>query len=354
MTFKTTKTTMKQVAELASVSTATVARVLHENGYVSDYAREKVLEAISATGYQLNTVAQSLRQQKTHTIAHILESTAPNPFYVHVALGARAMAQQYNYHVLDYNVQHDPQFEKAAVESFISRRVCAIIFTTPIDEENVQLALDAGIPTVQVERPRLAEVDSILVDNYFGSVQAIEHLIEYGHHHIAYLGSYPDTDPSIAGYPDRERYQAYVDTLNKKDLPVLDQFVAFGEIYSQDQTVSVGRGRELTLGLLNQPVPPTAIFISSDNAACGAMQAIYESGLRVPDDISVVSYDDTYASYLSPALTTVRMPMMELGEQAVRVALERIEENETMEPTKIITLKTELIIRNSTKRVHDS
>lgn len=348
MSFKTTKTTMKQVAEHAGVSTATVARVLHNKGYVSEDSRVKVLEAIKDTGYQLNTIAQSLRQQKTHTIAHILESTAPNPFYVHVSLGARAMAQHHNYHVLDYNVQHDAIREKSAVEAFISRRVDAIIFTTPIDKTNVQLAIDAGIPTIQVERPRLAGADSILVDNYCGSMQAMEHLIELGHYRIGYVGSEPNTDPSIAGYPDRERYQAYVDTLEKHNIPILENLVAFGEIYAQDQTVSVGMGRQLAKNLIEQVNSPTAIFVSSDNAACGVMQAIYELGLRVPDDISIISFDDTYSSYLSPALTTVRMPMVELGENAVKIALERIESEVEQPTTKVITLKTELVMREST------
>lgn len=354
MEFKTTKTTMKQVAESAGVSTATVARVIHKNGYVSDEARDKVLEAIRATGYQLNTIAQSLRQQKTYTIAHILESTAPNPFYVHVSLGARAMAQHHNYHVLDYNVQHDPISEKKAVETFISRRVDAILFTTALNPENVQLAIEAGIPVVQVEKPRIERVDTVIVDNYTGAQKAVQHLIDLGHRHIAYIGFDPSKEPSLAGYTDRERFAAYSDTLLANGIPVEEKLIGFGEIYSAVDTVSVGNGREIAHHLLTLAEPPTAIFLSSDNAAAGAMQAIYELGLKVPDDVSVIGFDDTYASYLSPPLTAVKMPMIELGETAVKIALERINMDSSIKKEPIIVkLKTDLIVRESTGVVRE-
>jgi len=344
---------MKQVAEYAGVSTATVARVLHNNGYVSDEAREKVEMVIRNTGYQLNTVAQSLRQQRTYTIAHILESTTPNPFFVHVSLGARQMAKHHNYHVLDYNVQHDSQFERQAVETFISRRVDAILFTTALDPQNVQLAIDSGIPVIQVEKPRVKHVDTIFVDNYCGVTQAIEHLIALGHQRIAFIGVEPGTIPGMAGYTDQERYSAYVDTLQTHKIELNNDYVAFGDIYLESDIASVGSGKELAHRLLGLPNPPSAIFVASDNAASGVMQAIYEHRLRVPDDISVIGFDDTYAPYLSPPLTTVKMPMIALGESAVEVAIQRIESSDESQNNKpiSITLSTELIVRQSTGSV---
>jgi LacI family transcriptional regulator len=344
------KPTLKDVANYAGVSTATVARVIHGNGYVAEETSKRVQAAIEITQYRINSIAQSLRQQRTYVIGHILQSTVPNPFFVQVALGAEQCALETGYKVLTYNVQGNSEKERLGVETFVHRRVEAILFTTPMDGTNVQLALDAGIPVVQVERPRIAEANKVIVDNYTGAVAAMEHLIQLGHRRIAFIGKDAEFQGNpIWRYVERERLSAYVDTLKKYDLPIDKSLIALGWYYYLENGGAAGDGRRLTDQILAQERPPTAIFASCDLIAVGVLQSIYAHGLRVPADISVVGFDDTYAAYLAPPLTTVKLPMHELGRVAVQIAIDQIEDGER-DPHAVRTerLQTELVVRDST------
>ena len=144
--------TLKDVANRAGVSTATVARVIHDNGYVAVATRERVEYAIEETGYQMNVLAQSLRRQRTRVLGNLLFGMHPNPFYARIALGTEQFAQQHGYSILDFSVQGDVERERIGVETLIRRQVDAILFITPASAVNVQLAVDAGVPVVQVER----------------------------------------------------------------------------------------------------------------------------------------------------------------------------------------------------------
>jgi LacI family transcriptional regulator len=350
------KPTIKDVANHAGVSTATVARVIHGNGYVADETSTRVQAAIKVTQYKLNSIAQSLRQQRTYVIGHILKSTVPNPFFVQVALGAEQHALEEGYKVLTYNIQGDSDKERRGVETFIHRRVEAIIFTTPMDGANVQLALDAGIPVVQVERPRIAEANKVIVDNYTGAVAAMEHLIQWGHRRIAFIGE--DTkfqQHAIWRYVERERLSAYLDTMKKYNLPIDESLIAQGKHYYLENGGAAGDGRRLTDQILALEKPPTAIFASCDLTAVGVLQSIYAHGFRVPTEISVVGFDDTYAAYLAPPLTTVKLPMHELGRVAAQIAIDQIEtDDRDLAVSRTEKLQTELVVRDSTGPVNQA
>ena len=316
------KATLRDVAQIAGVSTATVARVLHNNGYVANETRIAVERAVEQTGYRLNLLARNLRQQRTNVIGHILYAIAPNPFYAQVALGVEQEAFSHGYSVLAFNVQGHPERERIGVETLIARQVDAILFTTPAAASNVQLALDSGRPVVQVERPTGVRTSCVLVDNYAGSVMAVEHLIELGHNAIAFIGASYRHDLSKASQlVDERRHIGYLDTMHKHGIPVQDRWVRLGRHYSIEGRGSPGDGYRFTGEFLDAPVRPTAIFGSSDFLAAGAYQAIYERGLRIPQDISVVGYDDTLGEYLAPPLTTVAQPMSEIGAVACRLAI---------------------------------
>src|SRR6185437_4295833 len=173
--------TLKDVARIAGVSTATVARVLHDSGYIAEETRKQVEAAIRATGYRMNVVAQGLRKQQTMSIGHILHSIMPNPFYAGVALGVEQEALKQGWSVLMINVQGDAQRERLGVETLIQRRVDAILFTSAVDEANVSLALEAGLQVVQLQQPTAIPTHQVTADNYVGSVAAVEHLIALGH-----------------------------------------------------------------------------------------------------------------------------------------------------------------------------
>ncbi len=341
--------TLRDVAESAGVSTATVRRVLTSQGYVASKTRRAVEEVLEATGYRPNLLAQSLRRQRTAVIGHILKSISPNLFYAQVALGAEAEALSHGYTILAYNMQKDPDRERMGVEVLIRRQVDAIIFTTPVSQENVQLALDFSVPVVQVERPTKLQTNVVLVDNYTGAAQATEHLIRLGHQQIAFLGSdlVLDTTSPYAQV-DKERMAGYTDTMSKHGLTVPEAWLSLGHYYSVDGGGSPGDGYRLMQHILDQGPYPTAVFAGCDIMAAGAFQAIYARGLRVPDDISVVGFDDTLAPYLSPPLTTVAQPMEAIGRAAVQLALAEIENVEGNYKPQVRRLSMRWVERAST------
>jgi DNA-binding LacI/PurR family transcriptional regulator len=342
--------TIKSVAHKAGVSTATVARVMHENGYVAEETRQRVLEVVSETGYRINSIARSLKRNRSNIIGHLLQSMLPNPFFVKVARGVEAYTESQGYTTLTYNVQGDPAAERRGLETFLSWRVDAIIFSTPRDVKNVEFALKANIPVIQVERPRSSKSDRITVDNYSGALAAMNHLLELGHRRIAYIGQKPGlVDNKLADYVDIERFGAYQDSLKPRKL-FDETLVALGKSYTLGDTSAQGDGYHAMRRWLEEGQPLTAVFASSDILAAGVLQAIHEHGLSVPRDISVIGYDDTFAPFLAPLLTTVRLPAHELGETAARLAIERIHAKEVKKP-KDYRLESQLIVRKSTAPV---
>ncbi len=318
--------TLRDVANRAAVSTATVRRVLTNKGYVAPATRGAVEAALAATDYRPNAVAQALRRRRTAVIGHLLYALSPNPFYAQVSVGASQAALQHGYSILAFDGHGDAARERLGVEAFIRRQVDAILFTTPVDIENVQLAVELGVPVVQVERPTRQPTHVVLVDNYAGAVQATEHLITLGHTRIAFMGATFRQDPMLATpVLEGQRLNGFLDTMRRYGLPVCDAWIALGQYYSLEGERTPGDGYRFMQRFLAGEPRPTAVFAACDFMAAGAYQAVYAQGLRVPDDISVVGFDDTLAPYLAPPLTTVAQPMHEIGRAAVEMAIAAIE-----------------------------
>jgi DNA-binding LacI/PurR family transcriptional regulator len=345
--------TIKSVAHRAGVSTATVARVMHGNGYVAEETKARVLGIVSETGYRINSIARSLKRNRSNVIGHLLKGTLPNPFFIQVARGVETYSEAQGYTTLTYNVHGDPEAERRGLETFLSWRVDAIIFSTPLEKKNIDFALKANIPVIQVEKPMSAKTDRITVNNYSGAVAAMKHLLELGHKRIAYIGQTPGLlKNKLADYVETERFNAYRASLQERKL-FDEKFVALGKTYTLGDTSAQGDGYHFMKRWLEGKKIPTAVFASSDILAAGVLQAIHEASLRVPDDISVVGYDDTFASFLTPLLTTVRLPAHELGETAARLAIERTE-SEEVKKVKEYRLESELVVRRSTASVRSS
>ncbi len=349
----TRRATLRDVAELAGVSTATVARVLHRNGYVADETRRLVDAALSETGYQINAVAQGLRRQRTSTIGHLLQGVIPNPFFAGVALGVEQEALRHGCGVLLFNTHGDARRERLGVETLIRRRVDAILFTTATHEDNVRLALEAGVPVVQVERMTAADSLAVTVDNHRGAYAAVKHLIDFGHRRIAYIGADPRTTqerPGAATWPDveQERLSGYLDAMNDHGLPADEGPIALGRYYSGGEGELANDGYVWMRRFIDDGDRPTAVFATSDMLAAGALQAVYERSLRVPDDVSVVGFDDTYASYFAPPLTTVAQPMIEIGEAAAAQVFRSLSRSDGHVGERVVRLPTRLIVRGST------
>ena len=343
--------TLKDVAALAGVSTATVARVIHNNGYVADTTRQQVLDAVATTGYRLNAIAQGLRKQRTFTIGHMLGGLLPNPFFIGVATSVEREALALGYGVLIHNIQESAEQERRGVEMFIQRRVDGIIFTTPNSPSNVELAVNEGIQVVQIERVTPIESHLILVDQYTGAVEAVEHLIALGHRRIAYIGArLRSNQPSSPTWRnvELERLDGYRNTLKKYDLPTDESLIILGD-YPDDARDTLQVGGVYMDKLLQTRPDVTAVFATSDLLAAGVLQSCYRAGRHIPDDISIIAYDNTLSSHLTPPLTTVGLPIFEIGQEAVRIIHNHLEAGERQLPT-VLTLTAHLITRESTRK----
>jgi LacI family transcriptional regulator len=271
-----------------------------------------------------------------------------------VARGAEEEARARGYTVLTVNIQHDAETERRAVETFLGWRADGLVFSTPAEAANVEYAHSLGVPLAQVERPRSLVGHRLVVRTYPSAVAAMRHLVDLRHRRIAYVGAelLPEVGPAaLYGYVERERFEAWRDVMREVGAAT-DGLARFGEAYTIDQPTAQGHGYRATKALLQTPNRPTAILASNDILAAGALQAIHEAGLRCPDDISVVGFDDTLAGFLTPLLSSVRLPARGLGASAVRMVIDEIEGKGAL--GQHVALDAELVLRRSTAPVPSS
>ena len=340
-------TTLLDVARLAGVSTATVNRVLKKQGYVSEEARAKVLAAVESTRYRPNVMARSLRTQRTFTIGLMLTAITVNPFFVELAHAVELSAIAAGYRVVIFNHGGNEDYERHGIENFIAQRVDAVLFCTTLSRDNVELLAVAGIPAIEIERSSTPGVPHVRVDNYVGAREAIDHLVSLGHERIAFVGGDPKLYPHDVARQrsvEDDRIAAYQDGMRAHGLQVDDELVRLGIYYDFENDVSGEEGSRHAEALMALANPPTAIFATCDILAAGVLRALYRAGKRVPEDISVVGFDDTLAPYLSPELTTVGQPLADLGKHAFEMALAAIEHGD--HPTELV-LPSALTVRQS-------
>ena len=338
------KPTIKDVAKTARVSTATVARVLHQNGYVAEATRSRVEKALVETGFRLNLIAQSLRQQHSRIIGHLITNLVPNPYFAGVEAGVEEVAVEKGYSVLVWNTLADADREREGVQTFIDRQTDAMIFTTPRSVKNVQAAKQAGIQVVQVEKPVYTSSHLVMVDNYSGALNAMEHLIQLGHRRIAFVGRVSPLNLQKNYEADQQRFKGYQDALRNNDIVPDATWVQLNV-----DPYSVSDGYRFAFEILRHAPRVTAILAGCDMLAAGVLQAAYEQRLQVPQDLSVIGFDNTFAPFLTPPLTTVDLPAHEMGRTAARLVIAALEskENGAMS-ARTETLKADLIIRKST------
>ncbi|MBB5753145.1 LacI family DNA-binding transcriptional regulator [Prosthecomicrobium pneumaticum] len=341
--------TLLDVARAAGVSRATVARVINGDGYVGEETRSRVEAAVQATGYRPNVVARGLRTQRSYTIGHIVLEIGANPFFTHVVRAVEGEALANGYKTFLFNHKGNTADERLAVESFIERRVDAVIFTYAQDAANIALLRAAAMPVVQIERQRTGDTSAVLVDNPAGVRMAMRHLIGLGHRRIAFIGGDPALYPHARIQPrsiEEERLDTYRDCLREAGIDPDPDLVRLGRYIKLGADGSDSEGYRHTRDLLALAERPTALFVGTDMLATGALQALYEARLRVPDDIALVGFDDTLAPHLAPKLTSVAQPMAELGLTAFQLALAAIEDPRSA--PRVVTLAPHLVVRQST------
>lgn len=331
----TKPTTRKEVAERANVSVAVVSYVVNDGPRpVAPETRLKVERAIEELGYYPNELARSLSRKQTAMIGLIIPSLV-NPVYAEIADSLTRYCAAEGYRVILGSSGRHHQTEVEFAKSLRAKRVDGVIIIPSESPDEILRPLQqAHIPTVVLEH-NLPNTHCIALDDLQGGRLATQHLLSLGHRRIGMIRRKPTSALSHL------RYVAFRDMLQAANIPLDPDVVIESEAGQAGGYASMQK-------LLALPEPPTAVFAHNDVLAMGAISAIYHAGLSVPHDISIVGYDDTInAAYLNPPLTTVKLPIAEMGSLAGKTIFDLIKNGNSI-PPHTITLPVELIVRAST------
>lgn len=327
--------TIADVAKRAGVAPSTVSRVLNDSGYASEETRQRVLAAVKELNYAPNVHAERLRTGTSKTIAFVATDFT-NPFWAEVAKGVEDVVWQNGYDLILHNTSGDPERELASIRGFRRRQVDGAIFPwlrtgwpelKALDEEGVSIV-------VLGRAPEKYGFDVFTIDNVKGGYLATEHLLQLGHRRIAFIS----TDFT------RERECGYRMAMEKYGVTP-DETLVFREYAVQE----FERGEIVVRQLLDQGELPTAIFAYNDVTAIGTWMELERQGLMVPDDISLVGFDDILmASLIRDGLTTVALPHYEYGRTVAEFLLNRIAEGKCSSG-QCVTMQPQLVIRGSTR-----
>ncbi|MBK8021235.1 MAG: LacI family DNA-binding transcriptional regulator [Chloroflexi bacterium] len=329
--------TIRQVADHVGVSPATVSRVLNGYPHIRDELRQSVLDAIAELGYKPNRVAQRLRASRSRLIG-IIVTDITNPFFNTIMAGIEQTFYSHGYSVLMSNTAGDMRKELGYLEMMKNEEVAGLVIApTSEDVKHVVDTAEAGLPVVIIDRrikgDKARHLDMVLADNTEGAFNAVTHLIRLGHRRIGMIGG-PQHLTS-----GRERLEGYRQAMRSAGLTVSKKWIRLGD-HRYDS------GFELLHQLLECDPPVTAIFASNNMMTLGALNALHQRGKRIPEDIAIVGFDDMgWSPSLNPPLTAVSQPTAEIGTLAAELLLERISRPDL--PVRLMTLKTELMIRES-------
>ena len=329
-------TTIKDVAQAASVSTATVSHVINGTRPVSDATHQRVLQAMDTLNYQPNALARGLRTKRTRLLALVIPDIT-NPFFTDFARGFQDAADQRDYVVIVCNTDRDLDRELRYLDMARQQQVDGLALNpAKVTAKDLMRLLRAQVSIVlvgsQIDDPNF---DLVMVDNTRGGFDAVQYLIDLGHTQIGLVCGPRTTSSGL------QRFQGYCQALEKNGLPYRDDLVAEGDF-------TYDGGFACMQALLSQARRPTAVFATSDVMALGAKQAVEEAGLRIPDDISLIGFDDIpELARVRPQLTTIAQPRYPMGLETARLLLDRIEQSNPPERRKVI-MEHNLVVREST------
>lgn len=342
---KKRRPTIVDIANRAGVAPMTVSRVINESGYVSREAREKVERAVKELNYHPNGLARSLKRQRTHVVGILLPDIA-NPFSAELVRGIQDALLPRGYSSFISASERSVQREQAALRALFDHRADGIVVATRETKAGNDFLLrlaERDLPMVVVGRAlNHPHVDRVTADHWKGAYEAVEHLIALGHRRIGFVGV------SAINGAGLRRYQGYLDAMREHDLPIDEKLIVgpasqFGPGYSTQDDGYAGMKKLLAL-----KKRPTAVFARNDFTAIGAICAVRDAGLSIPEDVAIVGFDNVpLAAYTAPPLTTVDQPTKEQGREAARLLLERIEGDRARERREIC-LDCHLVIRQST------
>jgi len=328
--------TIYDIARLAGVSTATVSKVFNQTGNISEKTRRRILEISRELNYQPNVLASALNGKKTFSLGLLIPDMV-NPFFAELARNVEDRAQELGFNLIICNTDNDMKKEVKYIQLLRQKSVDGIIVATGVrNDEFLKELIDQNVPVALVAREMsVLATSTVLVDDFAGGYNATRHLIDLGHKRIAVIAE------SMSVSSSKERVRGYRHALEEAGLDYAEELVAASDF-------SIESGRETAQAILRQAERPTAIFACNDLLAIGAMQAAKELGIRVPEELSVVGFDNTIlASITDPPMTTVAQPIRAMGHQVVDLIVSEINETSTVKQR--VVLLPELIVRQSTR-----
>lgn len=330
--------TIKDVAREAGVSYSTVSRVANNKSYVNPETRQRVLEAMDKLGYQANLAARSLASGHSNVIGLLVHGTI-SQYTGEIIRGIDDVLIPAKYEMMLYTSHHGEAKEVGQINMMARGLADGLLLLLPLNPERYLESLRRqNIPYVLIDQKGDSTQDaSVTAANREGTYKAIRYLIELGHRRIGFITG--DLEIAVAV----GRLEAYKQVLADYRIPFDPQLVQEGD-FLQPSGFTCGNT------LLALPTPPTAIFASSDMMALGVMDAARVHGLRIPEDLSLIGFDDIpMAAITHPGLTTVRQPLEDIGRLATKILLRAIKNPE--DPPEVVVLPTELIIRGTTAPV---
>lgn len=326
--------TIKQVADLAGVSTATVSRVLDDSTGVSQELIDRVRDAVRTLDYHPNRAARNLRKRVAQTVGVVI-SDIQNPFFTSVVRGIEKVLVEADFNLLLCNSDEDPKREKVHLSTLRSEGVAGIILASArSDSDSYQQLLNSRTPLVGIDRiPEQLSMDVVSVTNTRGAFNAVSHLADFGHTRVALISGPRQLSTA------RQRLDGYEEAVRSRNLVNSADMIQFSDFRQTG-------GYTAMQNLLDLPEPPTAVLVANNLMTLGALQAIHERNLIIPDQIAVVGFDDMpWATSLQPPLTAVAQPTYELGISAAQLLLDRLRDPER--PFRHVVLETQLMIRAS-------
>ncbi len=332
---KRRRVTIRDVARASGVSYATVSRVLTGYQFVKETTRSRVMEAVEDLGYVANLQARSLARGRSQIIG-LLVPNLDNGYVGTITQGIDHELAGTNYDLMLYTSHRHPSKESFYVSAIANGLTDGLLLIAPlVPTTYLDVLREQNFPYILIDQADTTDNSSVVeATNWQGAYDATRYLCQLGHTRIAFIKGAPPVRSAA------DRYQGYIAALADCGIPVNAELIIAGDY--QQQT-----GYESARRLLQSvDVPPTAIFAANDLSAFGAMDAARECGLRIPDDISIIGFDDVpQASFVYPKLTTVRQPLEQMGQVAVKMLLEQIEDQNR--PPQKVALATQLVVRDS-------
>lgn len=321
------------IAKAAGVSAATVSRALRNSPRVSEESRRRIQEVAAQLGYRPNLLARNLRQRTSSMLGVVVDDVS-DEFAGQIIKGAEDEAKAQGYHLIVWSAHKDAEAERVAVQTFNDLQLDGVIMADTWLHSTAELpALNA--PAVFVNRRHAGEqAHYVGPDDEYGAYIATEHLLDLGHRRIAYISG------PLEWRASPERLKGFQKALRDRGVLFDPDLVAYGDW-------RVTSGEEHAMKFLTLPERPTAVFAANDYMALGVMDAARKLGLRIPEDLSVIGYDDrAFARFTRPRLTTVSLPLYDMGVQAARRLLALLQDRTV--PPEPVAVRGKLFVREST------